>query len=473
MKKIKILLLLLACCTLLPAQVDPNKKYMNWWYFGEKSGLNFNQMQTISGVSLPTPVTGPFSTTEGCFTISDRDGNLLMSSDGMSVYNKNNIEMDNGAGLKGHPSSSQSGIVIPFPEDETKYYIITVTAGLDTEGLNYSIVDLTENGGLGKVTTKNINLLGSTYENITVAPNSNGRDYWLIHRGDGAFYVWSITSTGISTTPNMYLYTEAPCPYRYVSVTRLSPDNTKLISSSYNCNSLFYADFNPATGVVSNVGEVNFNDNVYGTEFSPSGEYIYVTQYKQGYFKMKYADLTSGTVPPLITTLGPVSNFTIGPDNKIYGIISKTKKLIVILDPDDGGNDVRIFDNYLINNANDGLPTFINGNLNIQIEEKPSVCSAYQTELEIVISATGANIPAQLIWNFGDGSSTKAVSYTGNGTYTQKHTYNTSGLYEVTVTPQRADGAFLSPIRQQIRVIDCPIRTNRMIRTSLSNSENE
>jgi hypothetical protein len=180
------------------------QKEMNWWYFGNNSGLNFGEMQPDpngSGVMLPTPVTGPISTREGCFTLSDNQGGLLMSSDGRFVYNRLGQLMPQGSGLKGHDSATQSGIVVPVPGGRNKYYIITVNALEQTSnyGVNYYTVDLTEDGGMGDVIDTGTNLLtGAVCENIAAVRHKNNKDYWLIHRTGQYFYVWAITSAGFS-----------------------------------------------------------------------------------------------------------------------------------------------------------------------------------------------------------------------------------------------------------------------------------
>ena len=81
----------------------------NVWYFSEYAGVDFN-----SGV--PVALTdGAMDTREGCATISDASGNLLFYTDGITVWNKIHEVMDNGTGLLGHSSATQSGVIIPKP----------------------------------------------------------------------------------------------------------------------------------------------------------------------------------------------------------------------------------------------------------------------------------------------------------------------------------------------------------------------
>ena len=77
------------------------------WYFGNKAGLNFS-------TCTPTILTdGQVNTDEGVATISDANGNLLFYTDGVTVWNKQHLIMVNGTGLAGHPSSTQSAVIVP------------------------------------------------------------------------------------------------------------------------------------------------------------------------------------------------------------------------------------------------------------------------------------------------------------------------------------------------------------------------
>src|SRR5580765_2825219 len=72
------------------------------WFFGTYAGLDFSSGSPVA-VS-----TGALTTTEGCSTISDAQGNLLFYTNGVSVWNRNNQIMPNGDSLNGDISSTQS-----------------------------------------------------------------------------------------------------------------------------------------------------------------------------------------------------------------------------------------------------------------------------------------------------------------------------------------------------------------------------
>ena len=102
----------------------------NVWYFGQNAGLDFSS-------GSPVAITdGQLSTVEGCSSFADSNGDLLFYSDGITVYNKNHQVMQNGNNLGGNPSSSQSGLIVPKPEDPDTYYLFTVgTNAVGSTGL--------------------------------------------------------------------------------------------------------------------------------------------------------------------------------------------------------------------------------------------------------------------------------------------------------------------------------------------------
>ena len=170
------------------------------WRFGTNAGVDFT-------TGIPVAVTNsPLVTGEGCATVSDLDGNLLFFTDGQKVYNKNNEIMPNGSDLMGNSSASQSSIIIPYPKNDTLFYIFTIDAIENhlENGLRYSIVDMNLDGGLGDITTtKNILLEAPVSEKITATLHNNNANVWLVaHKWDSdEFITYEITSSGINTTP--------------------------------------------------------------------------------------------------------------------------------------------------------------------------------------------------------------------------------------------------------------------------------
>ena len=68
----------------------------------------------------------PINSGEGSSSISDSNGQLLFYTDGVTVWDKNNAVMQNGTGLMGNGSSTQSALIVPCTCD--KYFIFTTDA---------------------------------------------------------------------------------------------------------------------------------------------------------------------------------------------------------------------------------------------------------------------------------------------------------------------------------------------------------
>src|SRR5215212_7445630 len=99
-----------------------NAQQGNIWYFGNFAGLSFNK-------TPPAPIAdGQLNSLEGTSVICDANGDLLFYTNGRIVFNGNHDLLLNGSGLKGHPSSYQSSIIVPKPGSSTIYYIFTADA---------------------------------------------------------------------------------------------------------------------------------------------------------------------------------------------------------------------------------------------------------------------------------------------------------------------------------------------------------
>ncbi|CAM4303053.1 hypothetical protein [Gillisia hiemivivida] len=199
----------------------------NIWYFGYNGGLDFN-----SG----TPVVlldGQLSTNEGCASISDSDGNLLFYTDGITVYNKNHSIMQNGTGLKGDSSSTHSAIIIPKPGTTNIYYVFTLDSlhlyGGGVNGLQFSEVDMSLNGGIGAVISKNKLLHTPVNEKVTAIKRPNSDEYWVVaHKYDSnEFITYNVSASGISSTP-IVSSVGFIRSLRTTGQIKISPDGTKL-----------------------------------------------------------------------------------------------------------------------------------------------------------------------------------------------------------------------------------------------------
>ncbi|GAL01569.1 hypothetical protein JCM19314_1352 [Nonlabens ulvanivorans] len=282
---------LLYICFLILSISSYSQNQANWWFFGNNAGLDFN-----TGTPIPNNL-GLLSTNEGCASIADACGALLFYTDGITVWNQNHIVMPNGMNLLGDPSSSQSALIIPQPDTPDLYYIFTVGDFNPRNGLNYSVVDMTLNGGLGDIipSQKNINLIADSTEKVAAAVTDNG-DAWIVTYAEDVigsglfdtFYAFKLTSSGMdlsATVTSTFNNVQADDRRGYL---RISPDGSKIAIMTQlpvtpgivgqTGRGAWLFDFDNSTGLVSNSVRLNFplTHQAYGAEFSPDSRKIYV-----------------------------------------------------------------------------------------------------------------------------------------------------------------------------------------------------
>lgn len=487
-----LLLVLLISITVSP------QKQSNRWYFGANSGMDFNDLQTVNTNlgeihGLPKEVKGPFNTGEGCFSISSKEGDFLFSSDGRIAYNKVNQPMPNGKDLRGNGSSAQSGIVVPMPGDEKRYYLFTtpeITEGKTKQWVYYySIVNIDADNGNGDIESgkKNIplSLAGTGYnylhtsENLTSVKHTNDKDYWLVAKIWGDFVVWLITKDGIST-PEKYPITN-PQLIRHQGNIKFSPDGKKMIHTSNQNGYIHYADFEPSTGVVSNAKCTNTGlERTYGIEFSPNGKYIFIARIEYpsyqnptstGLFIRKIEDIgfTQAHVDDKKVLEG-ISNVQLGPDRRIYAIAGANnnptrRNLYVILNPDEGGTQIATLTNFFAADRlpRYGLPPFITSFFSLKGIKGNNYPPIGKDEIfeSYLVQGSGEYEIDYLEWDFGDGSPKVKQYYVPNSvTYPKVHAYKTIGEFKMVVHPYNTRGKLMEG---SILTKDITTRTGLMI----------
>ncbi len=170
--------------------------------------------------------------------------------------------MQNGVGLYGDPSSSQSALIVPNQKDTNLFYIFTVDTsvgeGDPDYGLNYSVVDISQNAGAGAVIQKNKNLLANCSEKITaVLKDCFEKSVWVIayateNGTDGPFntyHAYEVNDNGVITTAVKTTFNTLIDDQR--GYLKLSADGTKM-AAAHVSNGLFLYDFDANTGMFSN-----------------------------------------------------------------------------------------------------------------------------------------------------------------------------------------------------------------------------
>lgn len=406
------------------------QKQANIWYFGYGAGIDFNS-------GSPVAITdGKLSTDEGCASVADDSGAILFYTDGVKVYNKNHTLMPNGSGLLGNFSSTQSSIVVPLPGSKTIYYIFTVDFLGNRNGLQYSIVDITKDGGNGDVTIKNVKLYDPACEKITAVLHKNEKDFWIISHKfkSDEFVAYQLTGTGLNTTPIITAVGEVHGGL--VENTRgymkVSPDGSTLALACDYCNFIEILDFNNATGAITNPRKLAFT-KPYGIEFSPNNRYLYVSSWASpGYIvQLDISKSTAAAIKSSEVQIASINNvyslnaLQLGPDGKIY-IATYKNYLNAITDPNELGVSCNYITNYVDLNGKQsafGLPTYIQSFFNLPLITYKNIC--FKDSTKFILSHDKVD---SISWDFGDPSS-------GNKNTSKSlkafHIYSDSGTFIV------------------------------------------
>ena len=472
------------------------------WYFGEGAGLIFDLSNDT--VSATTAAENTINTSEGCSSIADFNGNLLFYTDGRNVWDKNHNIMPNanyltGNGLLGDPSSTSSGLIVPKPGNPDQYYVFTVdephhqnafafpnqgpadqsgnslpnytfsnggNAGAVPEaddgfnnGLAYSLVDLSLNGGNGDVVPSEKNIQLITYdptdqgqasykcsEKITAVEHADGASYWVLTHFMDKFYAFRIDNSGVNTSPQetqiapLINYTG----YRRngIGYMKASPDGTKIaVAHRQNGNtegqtanatgSVWIYDFDNSSGTLSNPSNLLPNSGPYGLEFSPDSSKLYVSNDSSVIQFDLFSPSPSNSLAFIHTnSFNPLQNrvpfigaLQLGPDGRIY--IANTddyNSLDVINEP----NEVGVNSDYVQNglalapgtSAVIGLPPFIQSFFLASIVFENSC-----VDDDIQFSVNTTQNYDSISWDFGDGLGVSnldnpSYTYTNLGTYT-------------------------------------------------------
>ena len=467
MKKILSLIILTISFGLYAQQEASN------WYFGENAGIQFD-----AGAGTVTAVTdGQLNTREGCSSISDANGNLLFYSDGTTVWNRNHVAMQNGNGLLGNSSSTQSAIIVAKPSDPNIYYIFTVDTRFPQnspdDGLNYSEVDMTLDGGLGAVTLKNINLMSLCSEKVSaVLKDCVTKSLWVIAFGSLAgtgdvfntYHAFEITAAGVNTTAVTSSFPISIGERR--GYLKFSPDGTKMASANMNDGLLLY-DFDVNTGIVSNQLPLPLNGTntaSYGLEFAPNNELLYVHS-SNDYFDpsggtgsnpvnhsstLWQFDLTAADIPGSAFVLDNRQLYRgglqLGPDGRIYRALSATYLgglpfLGVINNPNVLGAGANYQHNAISlngRNSSQGLPPFDQSLFNTTIDIIQDPTNISTTNLNLctgdTYTLTAPDIPGALYTWTRDG-----VVVDDGDLIFYEFEVTQDGEYEVLVEPNPLD----------------------------------
>ncbi len=444
MKK-EILIFFLFCCNYCFAQ----NEYEHWAVPSIPAyEINFS-CDTVSADSISVNENNP----DAGATISDkRTGQLLFFTDGQQVWNSNFQQMPNGDSLLGGLECAQPVLIVQQPGSNHIFYVFTTdNSGQGSRGLEYSIVDMDKDNGLGDVIVKNI-FLDSSCQKINAVYNVANNSFWVLacNYVTNNFMSFKVDSNGLDTTPvlspshvNIILY------YQVDGYLKSSADGKSIACVFELPPVVGLYNFNETTGQLSLRAflPVQTSDGeAFGASFSPDNSKLYISASGVVGFPNNNSEIyqydvisndTNAIKSSRITidstnTASVFAGMQMGPNEKLY-IASEGKDSIgVIEQPDSAGKSCDfILDkitlpyagagNLGLSNNIDGLYYFAMPDSNINLSYS-ILCN--KIDSFTINTVMGYNY---FVVNFGDGRDTLLDSTQ----YTFTHQYDSAGTYNV------------------------------------------
>lgn len=438
------------------------------WYFGQNAGIRFtsNNSVVVSDAALRGGGQGPtINSDEGCVVQSSDSGRLLFYGGGKAdfvsyivdsfyVYDKTHSFMPNGT-LIGSSSSMQGGIIVPYPEDKSKYFLLVnnhlasdPNQSLSKRGLRWSLIDTFLNSEKGDVvpTLRNVPVrvpLGVekvnqndssvwTGEGITAVPHCDGRRNWIV-TGSGDENPNKKVHIFISDTNGITYHHTDTMPINSITIYSVTASR----DGNFICIGGNLFGFNRITGKLTFLkGLNNENLELLYSEFSPNSQVLYtIPVYGDTAPVLKQTDLRNSdfntTGLPLKSS---VRMLQLGPDDKIYLAQYDEGYLAIIENPDsintqNNPNACGYKQDAISLNPNGsgmlskiGLPNMIDAVSPSQLTNDFNYTS---TECKTYSFRPILECSVFYIWDFGDGD-------TAHG-YTTEHKYEKDSIYTITL----------------------------------------
>jgi len=187
-----------------------NSKYASaqTWYFGNQSELSFNGVASFGSSVM--------NASEGCSVVNDAAGNVIMYTDGITVWNGVHVVQNSGNLLPGGVSATQSVIIVPVPCSHCDQFFIFTVDDVESDFDNgFNVVKATVTG-IAPNTTISLSvpqllLSGSSGQIIKVSeklcavPDGN-EGFWVGVHGIGLHNISGCIDTFSCSHDNMFYF---------------------------------------------------------------------------------------------------------------------------------------------------------------------------------------------------------------------------------------------------------------------------
>jgi len=480
MKRITLLFLFLCYSVIVLGQ-----KHDNLWLFGYNTNPPApDRSGNVVDFSTEPPSAyiqeRPMNLDITVASICDSSGNLLFYTNGAWIANFTHEMMENGDSLNpgeltwdwyssGLPVA-QSHIILPMPGNPGKYYLfherldwhdVLILARMPCY---YTVIDMNQNNGLGKVVGKNVVIVNDTtktFGTISAVKHANGRDWWVVfpEQAKNVFYRFLLSPNGVEDLQTLTL--SPPYPYPPLlsnAFIAFSPDGSRLARYEVQ-HGLYLYDFDRCMGLFGNnplfvsIPETELGG---GVAFSPNGRFIYMLSSTFVLQADTWADdigesLDTVAVYDGFTSPWPTTFFAMqpGPDGRIYfNTNNGTDILHFINRPNKKGDSCQVIQHGLKLAARNRFtsPHFPNYRLGpldgspcdtLGLDNHPLAGFRYEVDtLNPLLAGFIDNSfyePAAWLWDFGDGGASAEVN--------PMHTFPAPGAYTVCLTVSNPYGS--------------------------------
>ena len=440
----------------------------NNWCFGAGIQLDFN---SGSPIKRKSKLTNSLSSS----SISDKDGNLLFYLTSNEAYNGSHLPLLNSAPpLPNNLNQLQSINTLPFPCNDSMYYVFSIISEYQypQQGthlkLEYSIVNMNRNGGLGEVTHKSIPVDSNIAGGFAMARHANNRDYWIMYQmvDTNIYHARHISPSGIgSAVISQGGHNQTNWGLGGYGGLKFSSDAKQLINCGGYDKFIDHFDFNNNTGGLSNYYSLNIPPNItsvhpFNSQFSPDLSKLYIT----GIYCLIQYDFSNSSPTAISnsgvslanysdpnTTLSNFRDIALGPNNIIYISRGLFNVMATINAPNNLGAACDFVNQGFNCNATTGIgfPTMLP---NLFVHRNVLTDSLFCQYDTINLFLSDTNFIDSLVWDFGDPNS---GSLNTSKDVVPLHVFDTYGLYPIEVIIY--SGCSTDTINDTIRINPTPI----------------
>lgn len=322
----------------LLAQCDPDPfSAQNRWWSSNSSSLYLINFSTGEAVLQNASSNSGFNLGfEGsAVAVNPVSNELLFYTDGNRVFRaSDNAQSPTLVG--GNASATEAAAIIPMPGGVLGDDFVVFGNSTNVTPANL----ITANYKLSTNTISNVTVrVTGVGEALEVIPQLNGTDYWILLNVAGQTRVYAYTAADgfVNTIVSSVPLNISSSNRGAISWIPQLPDKVLIGNFSTNAfrGTVGVADFNRATGTISNYIEELTGQVGYAPAISPNGRYIYYTDGNEGWQGIgRIFDRVNKAIVKSANT-GGLGGSKLAPDGKIYWARYNVNALVTFSNPND------------------------------------------------------------------------------------------------------------------------------------------